>query len=69
MRGSDRFEAIAERLAAIEEELRAAVARMWDDRDWDGVREHDVCSRCRYRSVCRDSAAPGEPAWPVLGFG
>jgi hypothetical protein len=25
-----------------------------------------VCRTCRYRSICRDSAAPGEPAWPVL---
>ena len=53
-------------LAAVEEELRAAVARMWDLDDWVGVAEADVCGRCQYRSICRDSATPGEPAWPVL---
>ena len=53
-------------LQAVEEELRAAVERMWDLDDWDGVAETDVCGRCRYRSICRDSAAPGEPTWPVL---
>ena len=53
-------------LAAVEEELRAAVARMWDLDDWVGVAEADVCGRCQYRSICRDSATPGEPTWPVL---
>ena len=53
-------------LATVEEELRAAVARMWDLDDWVGVAEADVCGRCQYRSICRDSATPGEPAWPVL---
>ena len=51
---------------AIEEELRAAVARMWEADDWRGVNDVEVCRTCRYRSICRDSAAPGEPAWPVL---
>jgi len=55
-----------ETAAAIEEELRAAVARMWDEREWRGVADPDVCRACRYRSICRDSAAPGEPSWPVL---
>ncbi len=55
-----------ETLAAIEEELRAAVARMWEEDAWRGVADADVCGKCRYRSICRDSAAPGEPAWPVL---
>jgi hypothetical protein len=55
-----------ETLIAIEEELRAAVAQMWDEDDWRGVNDVDVCRTCRYRSICRDSAAPGEPAWPVL---
>jgi hypothetical protein len=53
-------------LDALEEELRAAVARMWSDDDWKGVADPDVCGKCRYRSICRDSAAPGEAAWPVL---
>ena len=55
-----------ETLAALEEELRAAVARMWEEEEWRGVAEVDICRTCRYRSICRDSAAPGEPAWPVL---
>lgn len=55
-------------LALVEEELRAAVEAMWRERDWRGVGEPDVCGRCRYRSICRDSAAPGEPSWPVLSM-
>ncbi|HET9728816.1 MAG TPA: PD-(D/E)XK nuclease family protein [Acidimicrobiia bacterium] len=53
-------------LAAVEEELRDAVERMWSETDWRGIGEVDVCSHCRYRSICRDSAAPSEPAWPAL---
>ena len=53
-------------LAAIDDELRTAVAAMWENEDWNGVADVDVCRTCRYRSICRDSAAPGEPAWPVL---
>jgi hypothetical protein len=55
-----------EELDAVEEELRAAVAEMWNLDDWVGVGEADVCGRCPYRSVCRDSATPGEPSWLVL---
>ena len=55
-----------EALEAVEEELRAGVARMWAEEDWRGVNDLEVCRTCRYRSICRDSAAPGEPAWPVL---
>jgi hypothetical protein len=53
-------------LAELEEELRAAVARMWEQDEWRGVNDVALCRTCRYRSICRDSAAPGEPAWPVL---
>ena len=62
------WEPDADDLAAIEEELRAVVTRMWNDSDWRGVAEGDVCRTCRYRSICRDSAAPGEPTWPVLSL-
>ena len=55
-----------EALAAISEELRDAVEQMWKQEEWRGVAEVDTCRTCRYRSICRDSAAPGEPAWPVL---
>jgi len=53
-------------LAAIEDELRGAVTEMWRVEDWKGVADVEVCRTCRYRSICRDSVAPGEPSWPVL---
>ncbi len=53
-------------LAAITDELREAVAEMWRAEEWRGVNEIEVCRTCRYRSICRDSAAPGEPTWPAL---
>lgn len=55
-----------ETLADVEEELRAAVERMWEADDWRGVADASMCTPCRYRSICRDSVAPGEPSWPVL---
>jgi hypothetical protein len=60
------WEPDADDLAAIDNELRATVASMWEADDWLGVNEPDVCRTCRYRSICRDSAAVGEPSWPVL---
>jgi hypothetical protein len=62
----DPWEPDAEDLAAIEEELRAAVERMSTIDDWKGIADENVCSHCVYRSICRDSAARGEAAWPVL---
>jgi hypothetical protein len=56
-------------LDAVDEELRAAVERIWSADDWRGVADADVCRRCEYRSICRDSATPGEPSWPVLTIG
>jgi hypothetical protein len=56
-------------LAAIEGELRDAVADMWRADDWQGVADIDRCRTCRYRSICRDSVARGEPVWPVLSSG
>jgi len=53
-------------LALVEEELRSAVESMWASEDWAGIGEPDVCGTCRYRSICRDSATPGEPTWPIL---
>jgi PD-(D/E)XK nuclease superfamily len=55
-------------LAVVEEELRTAVARMWSFDDWPGVADVDVCRTCSYRSICRDSATPGEASWPVLSM-
>jgi hypothetical protein len=65
----DPWELDDEALAEVEEELRVAVARMWSEDEWRGVADIDVCRTCRYRSICRDSAAPGEPSWPVLSTG
>jgi PD-(D/E)XK nuclease superfamily len=53
-----------EELASIDEELAATVAAMHAERDYAGVRDSAVCDRCRYRSICTDSAAPGTPSWP-----
>jgi hypothetical protein len=61
----DPWEPDADDLAAIEEEIRAAVERMRAIDDWKGVAD-DRCTRCAYRSICRDSVAPSEPTWPVL---
>ncbi len=58
----------ADDLAAIEEQIRAAVERMRTIDDWKGVAD-DRCTRCAYRSICRDSVAPSEPTWPVLVTG
>jgi hypothetical protein len=62
----DPWELDDDELATVEEELRAAVERMWQQDEWRGVNDVAVCRTCRYRSICRDSAAPGEPSWPVL---
>jgi hypothetical protein len=53
-------------LEAVEEALRGAVERMWAQDDWRGIADIETCKTCRYRSICRDSAAPGEPGWPVM---
>ncbi len=63
------WELDSDALAEVEEELRAAVERMWNAGDWRGVADADVCRTCRYRSICRDSAAAGLPSWPVLSDG
>lgn len=53
-------------LAQIDEELRGIVAEMRAERDWRGVNDEVICRFCRYRSICPDSAAPSEPAWPAV---
>jgi hypothetical protein len=59
------FEPDDDELAAIEEELRAVVEAIWKEEAFAGVGDPALCGHCRYRSICPDSAAPGEPAWPV----
>jgi hypothetical protein len=59
------FEPDEDELVAIEEELRDVVVTINNERSFSGVRDRETCARCRYRSICSDSAAPGVPAWPV----
>ena len=55
-------------LAAIEEELRSTAEAWWTIDEWRGVADAAVCQWCRFRSICVDSAAVGEPDWPVLAI-
>jgi len=59
------FEPDGDELAAIEEELRTVVESIWKEEAFAGVGDAALCGHCRYRSICPDSAAPGEPGWPV----
>jgi len=59
------FEPDDDELAAIEDELRVVVAAVHAEKRFAGVADVDLCRRCRYRSVCPDSAAPGVPTWPA----
>jgi hypothetical protein len=55
-----------EELAAIEAELVGTVTEMLAERVFPGVGDATVCARCRYRSICDDSAAPGVVVWPAV---
>jgi hypothetical protein len=55
-----------EDLDDVEERLRAVVEVMHAEEEWTGVAEDTTCRTCRYRSICPDSAAPGEPLWPAV---
>ncbi len=60
------FEPDAEDLAAIAEELRHEVESIRAEATFAGVADTEVCRRCRYRSICPDSAVEGVPMWPVV---
>jgi len=60
------FEPDDDDLDAITEHVHAAVRAMWEQTDWRGCGDATVCRTCRYRSICPDSAARGEPQWPAL---
>lgn len=51
-------------LAAITTELVDLVEAARAESAWTGVADPAVCGHCRYRSICPDSATPGEPGWP-----
>jgi hypothetical protein len=60
------FEPDADDLAAIEDELRREVVAIRATTEFVGVADREVCGRCRYRSICPDSATPGVPVWPTV---
>jgi hypothetical protein len=60
------FEPDDDDLDQIGEELASMVRELWAERDFAGVADRETCSRCRYRSICRDSASPGVAMWPVV---
>jgi PD-(D/E)XK nuclease superfamily len=63
------FEPEGDDLDAIADELIAAISDLWSgDGDLAGVNDPIVCGTCAYRSICRDTAAAGEPLWPALAF-
>ena len=60
------WEPDADDLAAIEEELRAAVERMRTHDDWTGVADDDVCRTARTGRSAATAPRAAKPAWPVL---
>ncbi len=60
----DPFEPDADEIDAIGIELDQVVTAMWSTDDFMGVADQETCGICRYRSICRDSAAPAPPGWP-----
>ena len=59
------WEPTDEDLSRVDDELAVAVRDMLTERAFAGVADASVCGRCRYRSICDDSAAPGVPSWPT----
>jgi hypothetical protein len=60
------FEPDADDLAAIEDEVRREVAAIRGTTEFVGIADPELCGRCRYRSICPDSATPGVPVWPTV---
>ena len=60
------FEPDRDDLVAIEAELRAEVTAIRGETTFAGVADPELCHRCRYRSICPDSAVAGVPMWPVV---
>ncbi|MCU1426802.1 MAG: nuclease superfamily [Actinomycetia bacterium] len=64
----DPFEPDDDDLEAIAARLHGAVHSMFSQESWRGCGEAQICRTCRYRSICADSAATGEPEWAALGL-
>jgi hypothetical protein len=60
----DDWEPDADDLEAVEQELVVLVSGIRAVQEWRGVADADVCRWCRYRSICPDSALPGDAGWP-----
>jgi hypothetical protein len=60
------FEPDTDDLLAIEDDVRREVAEIRGTTEFVGISDREVCARCRYRSICPDSATPGEPVWPTV---
>ena len=54
----------ADDIDAVGDWLAGIATAMRTDEALPGVADPVVCRGCRYRSICPDSATPGEPAWP-----
>lgn len=57
----DDLSAITDELCAVAAAIREAAATQ----GFPGVADATLCGTCRYRSVCRDSAVPSVPSWPM----
>ena len=66
------FEPDAEDLDRIEAEITTIVDAIRDAAardEFPGVNDAELCRTCPYRSICPDSAAPGDPTWPLPEVG
>jgi PD-(D/E)XK nuclease superfamily len=63
------FEPDDDDLAAIGDGLRRTVEAIRAETTFAGVADAEVCGRCRYRSICPDSAVEGAAMWPSVGDG
>jgi RecB family exonuclease len=62
----DAWEPDPDELEAIEADLLHIVNAMRSDAMSQGVHDETVCTTCRYRSICPDTAAPTAPSWPRI---
>ena len=62
----DPWEPDPDEMGAVEARLRDEIVAMRDAEGWPGIADPVICRHCRFRSICPDSAMPGEPNWPVV---